>query len=317
MEGPLVSIICLCYNHATYVEEALRSVFDQTYANVEVIVVDDASTDNSLDVIRRTIAQHPNIQLLALPQNLGNCKAFNQGLRLATGEYVVDFATDDVMLPERIEKQLQLFSQRDPSYGVVFTDANYIDTQGHEFRQHYDYLFAKKLLTTIPQGDVYRDVLSTYFIASPTMLVRKKVLDELQGYDEALAYEDFDFWVRSARQYKYAFLPERLTNIRRKHQSLSSGWYRRGDPQLHSTYLVCQKAESLNRDASDKAALLKRVRYELRQSVFSENHKEAKLFYHLLTTLASPSKSDRLLLGLMKSKLPLAQLRLFYQRWRY
>ena len=129
MEKPLVSIVCLCYNHAAYVEEALKSVFGQTYPNLQVIIVDDASTDNSIEVIRRTLTQHPHIQLLALPQNMGNCKAFNQGLRLATGEYIVDFATDDVMLPERIEKQLQLFSQLDSSYGVVFTDANYIDTR--------------------------------------------------------------------------------------------------------------------------------------------------------------------------------------------
>jgi len=317
MDQSLVSVVCLCYNHAAFVAEALRSVFDQTYPNLQVIVVDDASTDNSLEIIRSTIAHQPNVELLALPQNLGNCKAFNQGLRLARGEYVVDFATDDILLPERIAKQVQHFSKLDPSYGVVFTDAQYIDPHGHVFRKHYEYLFAKKLLTHIPQGDVYRDVLSTYFIASPTMLVRKKIFDDLGGYDETLAYEDFDFWVRSARLHKYAFLDEALTLIRRKHQSLSSGWYRRGDPQLHSTYLVCKKAQQLNRDAGDRQALLQRIRYELRQSIFSENHKEAELFYSLLKELQTPAKSDRVLFGLMKSKLPLSRLRRLYQRWRY
>ncbi len=77
------------------------------------------------------------------------------GLRLAKGEYVVDFATDDILLPQRIEKQVGLFETLDATYGVMFTDAEYIDGHGRPFRKHYEYLFAKGLLDHIPQGDVY------------------------------------------------------------------------------------------------------------------------------------------------------------------
>ncbi|MBL0740310.1 glycosyltransferase family 2 protein [Chryseolinea lacunae] len=319
MDQPLVSVICLCYNHAPFVVEALESVFHQTYLNLQIIIVDDASTDNSVAVIERMLGTQssPNLQFLSLPQNIGNCKAFNQGLQHATGAYVVDFATDDVMLPTRIEQQVKLFLQLDNSYGVVFTDAFYIDPQSQVFRQHYAYLFSKKLLTHVPQGDVYRDVLSTYFVSSPSMLVRKNVLDELGGYDETLAYEDFDFWVRSARRYKYAFINEALTKVRRKHQSLSSGWYVPGDPQLHSTYLVCRKAQKLNRDEGDNEALLKRVRYELRQSVFSQNYEEAERFYLLLKELATPRGTDLILGRLIQWKPPLARLRQLYHHLRY
>src|SRR5258708_38496375 len=98
MESPLVSIVCLCFNHERFVGEALRSVFQQTYSNIQIIIVDDFSTDGSTSIIKKVISDYTHkIQFLGLTQNLGNCKAFNQGLALATGDFVIDFSTDDVM----------------------------------------------------------------------------------------------------------------------------------------------------------------------------------------------------------------------------
>lgn len=317
MQPPLVSVICLCYNHERFVREALGSVLQQTYSNLQIIVVDDASTDNSVRVIGQTILSAPHVQFLPLKKNVGNCKAFNAGLALAKGEYIIDFATDDRMAPERIERQVKFFASFDGSYGVNFTDAVYIDADGKVLRHHYDYLLRKGLIDHIPEGNVYPFVLGTYFISSPTMMIRRKVLDMLRGYDETLAYEDFDFWVRSSRWFNYCFLNEQLTFVRRTKASMSAGWYRQGDPQLYSTYKVCRKALVLNRSPEDRQALVKRVRYELRQSVFSENHTEADLFYGLLKELQSVSLTDRLLFMLNKLRLPLALLRTQYHKLRY
>jgi len=315
--NPLVSIICLCYNHAAFVREAVESVLKQSYSPLQIILADDASTDGSVSEIKKLKAEYPQLELLLLPNNVGNCKAFNSAFKMANGKYVVDFATDDVMMTERIQKQVAQFERLDESVGVVFTDAVYIDATGTVFRHHYDYLFSKNLLSTIPQGDVYKDLLQRYFIASPTMLVRKKVLDEMNGYDETLTYEDFDFWIRSSRNYKYFFLDEKLTMIRRRHTSLSSGWYVPGDPQLHSTYLVCKKAQQLNRSPEDTQALVKRVRYELRQSVLSENFPEANLFFQLLQELHAPDVLDRFTIQLARLKVPLSSFRKLYHRFRY
>src|SRR5690606_27795969 len=101
-------------------------------------------------------------------------------------------------------------------------------------------------------------------------------------YDESLAYEDFDFWVRSARTYKYAFQPQCLTKVRKVKASLSSKLYSKGDKQLESTYRVCLKAAHLNRSKQDKRALIIRLRYEARHAVLTSNQKEAKLFFDLL-----------------------------------
>ena len=87
------------------------SVFQQTYSNIQVIIVDDCSTDGSVSIIKKIISRYSHqIQFVALKQNVGNCKAFNQGLALATGEFVIDFSTDDLMLPDRIEKQVEFFN---------------------------------------------------------------------------------------------------------------------------------------------------------------------------------------------------------------
>jgi glycosyltransferase involved in cell wall biosynthesis len=317
MDLPLVTVICLCYNHAQFVAEALHSVLDQTYKNIQIIVVDDASTDESADIISRIVRDNTRIEFLSWQKNQGNCKAFNSALQLAKGEFIIDFASDDVMMSEKIERQVAFFKTLGKDYGVVFTDAVYIDGNGKYLRSHFEYLFQKALIERIPEGDVYCEVLSTYFIASPTMMIRSNVLETLQGYDEDLTYEDFDFWVRSSRQYKYACLNEKLIKIRRKTQSMSSGWYMQGDPQLHSTYLICKKAMTLNKSENDWQAWHTRIRYELRQSVFSENHTEANLFFGLLKERGVLTIFDRIIIMISKFHLPLGIMRQWYHQLRY
>lgn len=314
---PLVTVICLCYNHEMFVAEAIRSVINQTYEKIEIIIADDASNDGSVDIIKKIIRDQPGIKSLFLEDNLGNCKAFNRALKLATGEFIVDFATDDVMLPERIQKQIEHFNTLDESYGVVFSNADYIDKNGQFLRNHFEHLRRHGLIREIPEGDVYQQVLSRYFIPSPTMISRRVVFERLDGYDERLSYEDFDFWIRSSRDFRYSFLDEVTTRIRISPTSMSRGWYVKGDKQLHSTYLVCKKAVALNRNESEVKSLAIRLRYELRQSVFSENHHEAALFFELLNEINQVHVTDRLLIQINKFRIPLGLLRRTYQRLRF
>src|SRR5688572_7890154 len=127
MERPLVSVICLCYNHQRFVREAVESVLNQSYKNIQVIIADDASTDNSVLEIKALKTENPTVELLLLPNNLGNCKAFNEALKLARGEFIIDFATDDLMMPNRIERQVGFFQRLDSTVGLIYTDAVYID----------------------------------------------------------------------------------------------------------------------------------------------------------------------------------------------
>jgi glycosyltransferase involved in cell wall biosynthesis len=317
MEPPLVSVICLCYNHARFVREAVVSVVGQTYQNLQIIIADDSSTDDSASEIQRLKVEYPFLEIVLLPKNVGNCKAFNEACKLAKGEFIIDFATDDVMMPVRIEKQILCFKQCDQKVGVVFTDAMYINEEGEFLRYHFEYLFRKKLITHVPEGDVYRDVLASYFIPGPTMMFRREVLDYLNGYDEALTYEDFDFWVRSARVYQYRYIDEKLTSIRKLRESMSTGWYVPGDKQLHSTYLVCRKAQQLNQNEGDRKALIKRIRYEFRQSVLSGNYTEANLFESFLEDLNGVQVGDRILSFASRLRIPLSAFRKWYHLARY
>ncbi len=317
MSRPLVSVICLCYNHYRFLREAVESVLHQSYSPLQIIIVDDASTDGSQLQIAELGKQYSQLEILLLPQNQGNCKAFNQGWRLAKGQYLIDFATDDVMHPERISKQIQFFSQLDSSYGVVFTDSIYIDEDGKQLRNHFEYLTRKNIIKSIPQGDVFRDVLTRYFISGPSMMVRSEVMQVLGGYDETLAYEDFDFWVRSSRIYKYALLNERLTFVRKSSRSMSTGWYQHGDRQVHSTFLICQKAIPLCRTNEDRDSLTQRVSYEFRQALFSGNREEAMLFKSLLHKLRGWNWRHSILQMMASMPLPWPKIRSAYHSLFY
>lgn len=317
MNHPQVSVICLCYNHRRFLDEAIASVLAQTYSNIQLILVDDASTDGSITLIQEYARHHAHMKTVLLRDNVGNCKAFNLGMKLATGDLIIDFSTDDVMMPDRIQKQVDFFEKQREQVGVVFTDAVYITENGMPFRSHYEYLFKKGLIDHVPSGDVFRDVLTTYFICSPTMMVKKKVMDELGGYDEALAYEDFDFWVRASRKFEFAFLNEKTTKVRKSSSSMSTRSYKKNDRQLHSTFLVCRKAEKLCRDEGDRNALRWRVLYEFRQAVFSQNKMESKLFAKLLKQLGKVPVAFFLIQWASFMSLPWARLRELYHQLRY
>ncbi|MFZ5970791.1 MAG: glycosyltransferase [Bacteroidota bacterium] len=261
--SPLVTVVCLCYNHARFVQEALESVWAQTYRNIELIVVDDASTDESKRVIERLLQNKPGITFIALTKNEGNCRAFNRAWHIAKGEFIIDLAADDVLLPERVEKGVAAFSERSEIFGVQFGDAEWIDEEGRSLGFHSD----RYPFQTIPQGDVYTEVIQRYFINSPSMMVRRSVFERLCGYDENLAYEDFDFWVRASRSFYFFYLPDVLVKNRKLPGSLSQLQFKRGSPQQLATYKVCQKILEMNTTPEEQRALDKRIGYELVKSL--------------------------------------------------
>lgn len=259
MSLPRVTVICLCYNQERFVKESIRSVLNQTYPDIQLIVVDDASTDNSVEVIKESIAEHPQIQFLTLPENSGNCKAFNKALSVAEGEYIIDLAADDVLLPDRVEKGVMALTQAGDSFGINFTDADWIAEDGSHLYRHSD----RFPHDTIPEGNIYKDLIRRFFICSPTMMFKREVIDSLGGYDEDLAYEDFDFWIRSSRNFNYCYTPEALVKKRMVKNSMSQKQFRIFSPQLKSTFMVCEKIMALNKSASEQEALAKRILYEM------------------------------------------------------
>jgi len=264
-ENPLVSIICLAYNHENFVVETLNSVLHQNYQPIELIIVDDYSKDRTKLEINNWLLSHPEVQFIANEFNIGNTKSFNNALKIAKGEYIIDLAADDLLLPNGIQMQINAFQKsKFKNLGVVYGNAEIINEDG-SFNSFYlpvdknGKVISKRII-----GDIYSSVLSTGdSICSVSALIKKSVFDFLGGYDETLAYEDLDSWIRASREYEFDFIDEVLVQKRMVTNSLGSNFYKKKHKINISTYKILKKAIKLNRSKMEDLALLKRVHHEI------------------------------------------------------
>lgn len=260
-------------------KDAIESVWKQCYPNIELIVVDDGSTDGSKESIQ-SILENKNIKFINIETSLGNCKAFNLGFGESTGEYIIDLAADDILMSERVLSGINTFMKSNA--GVTFCDVLNIDENGKELGTHFKRDQKENLIEKIPEGDVYTDLIKRYFISPPSMMIKRQVLEELSGYDETLSYEDFDFWIRSSRNWEYAFTNEVLVKKRKVPGSLSDQQFRRKSTHQKSTLRVCQKIKELNRTREERSALRTRCLYEINQCLKQRNFKLISGFLRLL-----------------------------------
>ncbi len=314
---PWVTVVCTCYNHELYVVDALASVAAQQYPNVQLIVIDNNSVDRSAERIKTFVDQNPSVTFIQNNRNEGLCRAFNQGLQLARGQYIIDLSADDVLLPHRIARQVERFEQLPPDYAVVFSNAAYISPQGRLVGYHYATDPGGRAIGAVPAGWVFREILERYYICTPTMMMRRAVLDELGGYDESLDYEDFDFWVRSARQYAYAYIDEVLTHKRQLANSLSMQVIEPHNRLLASTLNVCYKAFDRCQTPDEYHALAARVRQFLRKAFYAEQFELARQFGDLLRHLEKPGLLTSSVLILNRLHLPVNGLYQRYARLRH
>lgn len=296
---PVVTVIALCYNHSEFLLESLSSVLHQTYKTIQLIVVDDASEDDSQQKILALLQDFPAVQWIFNEKNIGNCKSFNQAFLLAKGKYIIDLSTDDILEKTRIEKQVRHFESLSNSYGVVFSNAIFIDEQGKPFRTLYEEN------QSVSAGNIYSKLIEQSFILPSTMMIKKEVLDELNGYDETLAYEDFDLWIRSSRNWEYAYLPEMLTFQRKVSSSLSSRFVQKKNQLVVSTVKVCTKIQNINRNQTENKALAKRLYLVLKQCAFTENFEAGEEVIKMLNQLKGHTFKSKLLCIIIRFSIPL------------
>lgn len=177
---PSISVIIPCFNGADYLAEAIESVLSQTLQDIEVIVVDDGSTDESAAIAERLIAAHPeaSIRLLRQPASGHPAYARNAGIALARGEYVLCLDADDMLTPTFLERCVfTLDTHREA--GIAYTDQR-------------DFGLSRKL-HVVPEYDFYRLTRQNLFgVAS---VFRRQAWQEVGGFDPHLGYEDWDFWI--------------------------------------------------------------------------------------------------------------------------
>lgn len=285
MSNPLVTIVGRSYDQAPYIRESIESIFNQTYQSIQVILVDDGSTDTSRQVIMDVCKHLPVDHYFLGEENKGICASFNQCIPFIKGKYIIDLALDDLLLPGRIEKQIEFFEQY-PDAGMVYHEAEYIDSNGSAREWHFRDNPKRSFKNGIPSGDIFIPLLKKYFLPSPTTMFRTDVLKHLNGFDERYSYEDWDFLLRLARDYPIYYQPVMLTRIRLHQDSTSTRIGQKHDPQLWSTAQICENARAtLIRNKSERFALRERVVYYIRKCLRNFRWKELRYFLIIYSRL--------------------------------
>ena len=218
--NPLVTVLMPVYNAAAYIEDTICSILAQTFKKFEFLIIDDCSTDQSLNIIRSfsdsRIVVHSN------EANLGQTKSLNVGLKLASGKYVAINDADDLSLPGRLEKEL-FFLERHPEYVVVGASSFIMNKEGRVFRRFIKTADEKKAAMAI--------LYDTPVIHGSVMMRREAVLAQGGYCEEMKICQDYELWSRLiANGCRIANLPEILVTVRFFSESIS---FRENERQLY------------------------------------------------------------------------------------
>jgi glycosyltransferase involved in cell wall biosynthesis len=188
--APKVSIIIPTYNSSFFIKRTISSVLNQTFANWELLIIDDCSFDNTVELVNMFIKQDGRIKLFKTSQNSGGpAQPKNVGIEKAKGEYVAFIDHDDEWLPEKLEKQLYLFSNsQKKNIGLVSCGANLINNKGKCFSTY----------NPIKKEIIFPEILLRNPIYSnSSVLMKREVIDIVGPRDEKMKYsEDWEMWIR-------------------------------------------------------------------------------------------------------------------------
>ncbi len=209
---PLVSVIVPCFNHEKYIRECLLSVLSQTYKNIQLIVIDDGSKDNSVTIIKELQGKYNFI--FETQQNAGVSKTLNNAItKHATGKYIAILASDDFWALNKLEKQIAFF-EANSKYGLICARAKIVNDQSEIIGDLHPELL---------NGDFSFNqiALGKNMIPALTVIIKKVVLEKIGLFDENLAIEDLDMWLRIAHIYEIGFVDE-YVGFYRQHQNNAS-----------------------------------------------------------------------------------------------
>lgn len=203
IEPGLVSVVTATYNMGRYLAETLESILGQDYEQVESIVVDDGSTDDTAEVLAR-FAADPRLRVVR-QANAGQTVAKNRGIAEARGEFIAFCDADDTWEPHKLSRQIPRF-RADDQVAVVFSEIDNIDGEGRP-------LAGPRMSRS--EGRVTAPLLIDNFVPFPSVVVRADALREAGGFDEKLTMSiDYDLWLRLSTRYRFAYVPEVLAHYR-------------------------------------------------------------------------------------------------------
>lgn len=220
--APLVSIVLPTHNGARYIEEAIESCLGQTYRNLELIIVDDGSTDGTVGVVERYLESDRRLRLLRHETNRRLPAALNTGFAHAAGRYLTWTSDDNYFCREAIG-ELAAYLEAHPDVDVVYADCTLIDDEGNPFGR-------------LAAGDPDRLLSSDYNCVHGCFLYKREVHDAVGGYaEDSFLVEDYDFWLRAANSFRLSPYHKDLYYYRMHRGSLSSRYDERIQPMLDRT----------------------------------------------------------------------------------
>lgn len=209
MRPPLISIPLLTYNHERYIAESIRSALDQTFADFELIVVDDGSTDRTAEVVASF--HDPRIRYV-WRENGGPSVATNHGISLCRGRYLALMTGDDLSVPTRLQTQLDAYALGEPR--ILFSGCDLIDDDGRPIQNS----FAESLFETAPltRAQAYHRFFTRgNFINAVSTFTETALMRSLGPYDPSLyLLQDFELWIRAVKRCSLEVLPQRLIRYR-------------------------------------------------------------------------------------------------------
>jgi glycosyltransferase involved in cell wall biosynthesis len=203
---PSICVLMPVHNEERFCAEAIESILNQTYGAFEFIIVNDGSTDGSLEILRHYAQRDARICLIDLPENCGLSNCLNLGLARARADLIARMDADDVALPHRLQAQLAFFEQH-PSIQVAGSSQLHMDIDGSNERLNVS-------LTDV--AEVRETLVSRNAIAHSTVMMRREPIIGLGGYRPAFDLaEDYDLWLRVSEKADIANMPDALMRVRR------------------------------------------------------------------------------------------------------
>jgi glycosyltransferase involved in cell wall biosynthesis len=211
--SPLVSVIIPLYNHKNYIKTAIESIVSQSYPNIEIIVIDDGSTDNSSSVVEEIITKSSKSIKLIKKHNEGITKTLNLGISLSCGEYISLLASDDYLLPDSITSRVDYLDNHTEKL-AVFGDAVVVDSNGNEIYSsaieknngRKKYLQIDKLLSS--------ELVFRWCVPGPVFMAKRSLYETIGLYDENILIEDWDFYLRAACENLLGFIDKSVAAYR-------------------------------------------------------------------------------------------------------
>lgn len=266
---PKVSVIIPTHNRAAFLQAAIQSVLNQTFQDFEIIVVDDASKDETGEVVRSFTDQR--IRYIRHETNKGQGATRNAGLRHASGEYVALLDDDDEWMPQKLEKQVRLLDSTSAKVGMVYTGVSRVEVSS---RRLISQLIPEK------RGSLFEEMCEKNWIGGcSTVLLRRACFEKIGWFDEGLAAQaDYDMWLRISKEFDIEYIREPLVlytvhgnRISTNHESVIQGMeaqlrkyaplFARDNRNYSRRYFVLGINYCLNGNAKEgRDALLKAIR---------------------------------------------------------